>query len=186
MVTRRVVLQLAGSLGLTLGLPAAAHAADAPAHWMAPDLRATLVSYFDTLIPDGGVGAEIDQRLIALPAGAEREILADACNWLDSEARRDGALAFAALAENGRNIVLERAFALPVDQSLRRFFDRTRALAFSNHYSKATSWADVGYAGPPQPRGFMDYSQAPSPSPPPKSSSPQMSSPTSSLPKSSS
>lgn len=161
MVTRRVVLQLAGSISLGLGLPAAAQAAAPPAHWMAPGPRSTLMGYFDTLIPDGGVGAEMDRRLAALPAGGERQLLADVCNWLDAEAHKAGGAGFAELDEGGRNAVLELAYALPQGEAMRRFFDRTRSLAFSTYYSKASSWAGLGYAGPPQPQGFMDYTQPP-------------------------
>ena len=161
MVTRRVMLQLAGSIGLGIGLPATARAADAPPHWMPPDSRQTLMVYFDTLVPDSGIGEEMDRRLAPLTGDAERRAMIDVCDWLDGESRKAGAGSFAAADEARRNIVLEQAFQLPPEEPMRRFFDRTRTFAFNTHYSKASNWTTLGYEGPPQPLGFPDHAQPP-------------------------
>lgn len=161
MITRRVMLQLATGLGVSLGLPLAAGAANPPAHWMATGLRQTLVAFFDTLVPDAGIGTDMDTRLAGLDVESERKRLVDVCEWLDAAARRVGADSFALLDEARRNAVLQEASVLDPSSPMRRFFDSTRRLVFTLHYGKAGSWPAVGYAGPPQPIGFPDYARPP-------------------------
>lgn len=70
---------------------------------------------------------------------------------------------FAALDEPGREAVVARAAEAPEGSDPRRFFEQTRIVAFFYYYSDAASWPALGYDGPPQPAGFMDYAEPPAP-----------------------
>jgi hypothetical protein len=41
------------------------------------------------------------------------------------------------------------------------FYNNFRNLIFRLYYSDPVAWKKLSYAGPPQPKGFMDYSEPP-------------------------
>jgi hypothetical protein len=164
-LTRRAVLASLSGAGVLLGFGPRADAAGAPPG--AID-GATLRAYLDTLIPDDGAdpGASrlgIDQPMLARAATARHyhDLLEGGCRWIDGEARGLGTEGFAALDEVHRERIVAAAAAAEPDSLPRRFFEATRADAFSRYYADPRAWAAIGYHGPPQPLGFPDYAETP-------------------------
>jgi hypothetical protein len=127
----------------------------------------TLEAYLDALIPDdelgpGALELGVGRRMIARAQESRRyrAFLDQGCRWLDDEAKKRGAEAFADLSEDGRNAVVALAAAEP-NSYPQRFFRATRHTAFYLYYAEPRAWAAIGYDGPPQPEGFMDYAAAP-------------------------
>jgi hypothetical protein len=132
-----------------------------------PGQQQTLAAYLDTLIPADetpsatqlGVGekflsqAETDSNYLRL--------IKTGCDWLDVQAKQAGAAHFAALSEEQRERLINLAAAGEGGPWVEMFFDRTLADAFSHYYADPRSWRALDYPGPPQPRGFTDYTQAP-------------------------
>lgn len=139
--------------------------------WSAPTKTPefqTLAAYLDTLIPadetPSATQVGVTERLIAeteTDSGYQR-LITKGCEWLDAQARRQGTAHFAALNESQRERVISLAATGEGGLLAVMFFDRTRASAFSHYYAHPQSWRALDYAGPPQPRGFMNYTQAPS------------------------
>jgi len=132
-----------------------------------PGQQQTLAAYLDTLIP-------ADETPSATQLGVTEKILSQAatdsdylrllnkaCDWLEAQAQQSGAAHFAALSEDQREQVIHLAAAGEGGPLVEMFFDQTLAAAFSYYYADPRSWPALDYAGPPQPRGFMDYTQAP-------------------------
>jgi len=53
----------------------------------------------------------------------------------------------------------------------RLFFNQFRNLVIKLYYSDPAAWRDLSYDGPPQPKGFMDYADAPKQTKPSKQQS---------------
>jgi hypothetical protein len=126
------------------------------------------VTYLDALIPDdelgpGALEVGVDRRMIARAQESRkyRAFLDEGCRWLDNEAKKRGAESFAELSEDGRNGVVALAAAAEPNTPPQRFFRATRHTAFFLYYAEPRAWAAIGYDGPPQPEGFMDYAAAP-------------------------
>jgi hypothetical protein len=75
------------------------------------------------------------------------QIVGMGCAWLDQQAAALGAEDFASLQPEQREAIVERA-----EQAAPRTLPR---------YAHPDSWPSMGYAGPPQPRGFMDFAGPP-------------------------
>lgn len=162
-LSRRLLLTaLAWSLG---GLPArrlwprAAQAA-APLTALGP--------YLDILIPDDGaspaataLGVEAALRERAGADPAYQKLLALGCAALDQAARAQGADDFAALQPGAQRALVARLAAAGSDTGAGVFFARTRWDAMDAYYGRAESWPMLGYDGPPQPDGFMDFASPP-------------------------
>ena len=166
-LTRRILLRFFARAGLVLGF--APIATDAVARdGLDPAIRRTLASYLDTLIPDdeaspGAVKAGIDKRFASLTEASPqfRKLIVAGCRWLDGEAVKAGTRSFPGLDEDKRNAIIGRASRSARRSVPRQFFDRTRRPAFVLYYGIASSWSAIGYAGPPQPAGFLDYAESP-------------------------
>jgi len=139
------------------------HAARPPAK---PSFDATLGAWLDTLIP-------ADETPSATQLGVDRMMLAAARNdsdyrivldfgrkWLDAQARSRGATEFAALDVAGREAIAARA-AGAGEAPEYYFYLSTREEAFAFYYAQPESWPGMGYRGPPQPLGHMDYARKP-------------------------
>jgi hypothetical protein len=126
----------------------------------------TLGAWLDTLIP-------ADETPSATQLGVDRMMLAAERNdpdyrivldfgrkWLDAQARTRGATDFADLDTAGREAVAARAAAAG-DAPEYHFFLSTRQEAFAFYYVQPESWPGLGYRGPPQPLGHMDYARKP-------------------------
>lgn len=139
--------------------------------WSAPltaPMIQTLEAYFDTLIPADetpsatqvGVPAQVAAR--AASNESYQSLLTKGCAWLDEQARQHGAEHFAALDADQREQVVHLAAHAASHSVPHTFFERTRKDAFFYYYAHPQSWRVLGYHGPPQPLGFMDYSAPPS------------------------
>jgi hypothetical protein len=126
----------------------------------------TLAALLDTLIPaDASPSATqlgVQHRLLGhaarRPALTRR--LRQGCAWLDRAADQ-GAVRFADLEEAARIDLLLQAEGFGPQHPARRLMDEVLPLAMRLYYSDPRSWPSLGYHGPPQPRGFPDYSVPP-------------------------
>lgn len=173
---RRVVAAgtatLAGSLAAAWARQAVAAAAGpaAPAvagPGAAPD-RDALRAWVDTLLPaegaaPGALATGVAERIAAAAQsnGAYGRLLVAGLAWADAEARRDGVARFAALPAGGREAIVSRAEAAPAGTTPRTFFQATLDDVHYHHWADPRSWPALGYAGPPQPAGFMDHGEPP-------------------------
>lgn len=129
----------------------------------------TLEAYLDTLIPPdespGGGELGVAEKILAKAAknSRYRRLIEAGSDWLDGEARKHGAERFADLSAAQREGVVTLAAAGKAGIQPLVFFHETRDDAFFHYYAHPRSWSALGYAGPPQPRGFMDYADAPKP-----------------------
>jgi hypothetical protein len=79
--------------------------------------------------------------------------------WLDAQARARGAADFAALDPGGREAVAAQAAAAGKEAPEYYFFQATQHEALGFYYTQPGSWPGLGYRGPPQPLGYMDYTR---------------------------
>jgi hypothetical protein len=128
----------------------------------------TLRALVDTLIPADETPAAsalgVDRGLteFALRAEGYRRLVEEGAAWLDRAARALGAKGFAAATSEQRIAVVRQAERARANTLPRLFFERVRADALSLYYAQPAAWPALGYAGPPQPGGFLDFEQPPS------------------------
>ena len=89
-------------------------------------------------------------------------LLAKTITWLDREAEKLDAKDFSSLNEGDRNALLTRLAQGVEGWEMQRYLLRLRAESMTHYYADRRGWAGLDYAGPPQPEGFMDYTQPPS------------------------
>jgi hypothetical protein len=129
--------------------------------------RETLASFLDTLIPaDETPSATQAGMADVIQSKADkderyRQFLEQGCAWLDDQARRTGAASFALLNQAARDKVVGKAELEPAGTLPRQFFEQTAEVCFFLYYSRPDGWKGLRYDGPPQPRGFLNYTQAP-------------------------
>jgi hypothetical protein len=158
--------------GFLRGLVALAAFLPVPGIWGRPavehriPLRA-LAPYLDTLLPEdatpsatqlGTDGALLEQ---ALERRDVARLLELGCSWLDAQARDRGATEFSELDEGQRAAVVAIAERSPSDSMPRAFFSYTQSEAFFHYYAQPGAWPELGFSGPPQPMGFLDFAQPP-------------------------
>jgi len=156
---------LAGALAALAALPRRARALVIGGGEADP--LAALGPWLDTLIPADETPAAtalgVRQAMIDQARGQPGALafLESGCRWLDGEAQTQGAQSFAALGDAAREAIAAAAAAAPPDTLARRFFDNTWRIALYHYYARPASWASLGYAGPPQPKGFPDADRPP-------------------------
>jgi hypothetical protein len=130
--------------------------------------KATLAAFLDTLIPadDYGPGATMlgtDKVIFTLAEANEgvRNFVQANLEWLDEKAGEMMGATFADLSAKQREVIVAEMEAEPPGSSARRFFDSVRVAALNHFYTQPQAWEPLGYRGPPQPDGFMDYTEAP-------------------------
>ncbi|NOX08910.1 MAG: gluconate 2-dehydrogenase subunit 3 family protein [Gammaproteobacteria bacterium] len=128
----------------------------------------TLRAFIDVLLPE-------DETPSASQLGIDEEILTRVANhpnytrllhgglaWLDKMAyaqyNRRG---FTLLTQAQREAIVRMAEATKMPSAQRLFFEQIRKDSFLFYYSHPQSWSNLGFNGPPQPAGFIDYTQAP-------------------------
>jgi len=127
---------------------------------------ATLGAWLDTLIPadetPSATQLGVDRMMLAVERRDPdyRIVLDFGRKWLDKQARAQGAADFAALDATDRGAIAARAAAAG-DSPEYYFFLSTRDEAFAFYYQQPESWPGLGYGGPPQPLGYMDYMRKP-------------------------
>ncbi len=90
-----------------------------------------------------------------------QRLLEQLCAWLDRESQRLGTGHFAALDAAQRDRLLRRLAAGDAGRVMQRFVLRLRNEAFTHYYGERCTWAGLHYSGPPQPAGFIHYTEAP-------------------------
>jgi hypothetical protein len=124
--------------------------------------------WIDTLLPadeaspaasELGVTSQVTVK--ALGNTNYLKLIQAGCRWLDQQARNSGGEAFATLDVDDRERVARLAEQATAKSMPRMFFEHTRQDAFHFYYAQPETWVMLDYPGPPQPRGFMDYSKPP-------------------------
>lgn len=130
--------------------------------------NATLRVYVDVLIPadetPSASAIGVDKQLLAVAKGAPtlQRLLDLGFDWLNARARARYGRAFPEIDEAGREAIVAEAAAAGFGTLPRQFFERTRAAAFVQYYSRPESWPGIArYRGAPQPLGFPDYTEPP-------------------------
>lgn len=127
----------------------------------------SLGPYLDTLLPEdktpSATGLGVDQALLEAARKKPRfgRLIALGCEWLDQQAKGLGAAEFASLGEMSRATIVAAAEKAPPNSLPHYFFKTTLNFAFQHYYAQPASWQGLGYMGPPQPRGYPDFSQPP-------------------------
>ena len=130
--------------------------------------EADLRAWVDTLLPAepdflGALALGVAERIAAAiergPAYAR--LYHEALTWLDARAAEAGSATFAGLPEPRRHAIVAAAAASATGSAPRTFFQASLDDALFHAYADPRAWAGIGYAGPPQPIGFLDYAAAP-------------------------
>jgi hypothetical protein len=127
----------------------------------------SLPAFLDTLLPEDEAPSAsqlgIDRQLIAHATGIENylRLLQLGCQWLDQQASRKSNLGFWQLDLQGREAVVTIAENATEDSVQKLFFDRVKSDAFTFYYSNPASWVAIGFTGPPQPAGYLDFAAPP-------------------------
>jgi hypothetical protein len=120
--------------------------------------------FLDTLMPPdnlspGATALGVDHAITArFPRNQRLEQLVGlGCAWLEQEARKAGGKDFASISPVQRDAIVSAAEASPPRSMARVFFDTLLGLTWLHYYTRAESWAGLGYTGPPQPVGFPGH-----------------------------
>ena len=166
-LTRRTILKaLVGS-----GLVAAA-AGEARPLVRDASVEIRLRAFLDTLVPadeysPSASALGISDALLAAAEGkAYARLIGQGCAWLDRQARLRHRQAFERLSEGQRVSIVRRCEEAAPKSLENVFFRAVRDDLMSRYYAHPGVWPSLGYAGPPQPVGFPDFSSPPRPLPP--------------------
>ncbi len=125
----------------------------------------SLSAYVDTLLPTdetlGAAALGVHGHLIEHAASIENylKLLSLGCAWLDRQARPRKR--FSHLPEPSRARVVKRAQSSTPGKIERLFFERTHDDLLGLYYANPKAWHGLGFAGPPQPFGFLDFDRPP-------------------------
>ena len=131
------------------------------------DFEAAIAALVDTLVPDdetpGAIALGIDVEVLENIRAQEvyLEVAEEAIAWLDDQALNAHGVPFAALDEVARVALLQRAERSPRRSAQRQLFDNLADEVLRRYYANPAAWLQLGFAGPPQPAGFMAYREAP-------------------------
>lgn len=131
-----------------------------------PSLKA-LGPFLDTLLPEDSTpsATQLGTHSALMEQAHQRRdvarLLELGCGWLDTEARERGATDFAELDEAGREAIVTVAERSPSYSVARAFFNFTQSEAFRYYYAQPAAWSGLGFSGPPQPMGFLDFAKPP-------------------------
>jgi hypothetical protein len=127
-----------------------------------------LQTWIETLLPadevsPGATELGVAERIVGKALGKPDylKLLHAGCRWLDRQAQARGKLAYAELDVTGRESIVRVAEQSREKSVPLAFFVYTRNDAFGFYYTQPETWGMLGYPGPPQPRGFMDYTRPP-------------------------
>ncbi len=130
--------------------------------------RANLNAWIDTLMPPepdfaGALALGVADTIVA---GIDRDpayakLTGEALAWLDGQSRGAGRVSFSALDGEARERIVAAAAASAPGSAPLAFFSATRDDTLFHAYADPRAWVGLGYAGPPQPIGFMDHASAP-------------------------
>lgn len=137
-----------------------------------PLQQKTLRAFIDVLLPEDETPSasqlDIDQEILSRVArhpGYTR-LLHGGLAWLDKMAYAQyNKTAFTLLKQDQREAIVRIAEATKMPSPQRVFFEQIRKDSFHFYYSHPQSWHNLGFNGPPQPAGFIDYTQPPNSKP---------------------
>jgi len=161
---RRLLQSLAAALA---ALPRWGSALVIQPETILPFPQQTLRALVDTLIPADETPAAsalgVDQALADLVRRVQdyRRLIDEGADWLDRSARALGAKSFAAASDEQRGAVVRQAEKAQAGTVPRLLFERVRSDALTLYYAQPAAWSALGYAGPPQPAGFLDFERPP-------------------------
>ena len=131
----------------------------------------TFRAFIDTLLPrdqfsKSGSELGVDKEIITVALNQDDYLvlIQRGCAWLNAAAKHEGNRfgEFAALAEPARVKILQVAENLGEGKAgPARFLKTVLRHANTIYYSKPAVWVSLGYQGPPQPHGFIDFDEAP-------------------------
>ena len=166
--SRRAFIHAVSRLGVLLGFHSLAmRRADAAS--VSEELKErTLEAFLDTLIPAdetspsaSEVGIDRKFLMIARQNANGRKLLNAGLTWLNEQAKKAGARNFAALTGAQRERIVRRAEQAEQGTVPHLFFTASQNGVFFHYYAEPESWPAIHYDGPPQPLGFLDYSEPP-------------------------
>jgi len=127
-----------------------------------------LEAWVETLLPadeesPGATELGVAERIMGKALGKPDylKLVRAGCLWLDRQAQALGKLAYAELEVTGRESIVRVAEQSKAKSVPYAFFVYTRDDAFGFYYTQPETWGMLDYPGPPQPRGFMDYTRPP-------------------------
>lgn len=162
-LSRRGLARVGAGLATTLVVLSGATSEAAPT-----DDRTTFRALVDTLMPadlrspgaaalgvDGAIWQQLQQN------HGLRNLTAAAVEWLNSSAEATGGHSFVTLGEAERESIVSELASMPADSPAAFFFAVVLGEVYRHYYARAEAWPALGYAGPPQPGGFVDHAEPP-------------------------
>ena len=172
-VHRRTLLKTFAAFPLVVGPVTLARRAVGALQRPPFDLHAqrTVSVVIDRMLPGeglpGAVALGIDRRIAAMarippgqPLSELHRRLAIGVAWLDKKARAAGAPEFLRLEPTQQEAILRAGLRSKNDDAAAIVWT-LRDRSFALYYTHPTIMAAFAYAGPPQPRGFPDFQDAP-------------------------
>ncbi|WP_421781653.1 gluconate 2-dehydrogenase subunit 3 family protein [Kiloniella litopenaei] len=129
--------------------------------------RAVFSAFLDTLLPatDSPSASElgVDLDILELSKSIKNypQLISWGIQWLDYNARERYGAPFPDLSESQKINIVQIAEKSPADYNAHNFFKQVLADAMNAYYSKPITWKNLGFDGPPQPDGFLDFSASP-------------------------
>ena len=127
----------------------------------------SLPAFLDTLLPEDEAPSAsrlgIDKQLVEHATRIENylRLLQLGCQWLDQQASNRSGISFWQLDPQRREDIVSTAEHAAEGSVQKLFFDRIKSDAFTFYYSNPASWTAIGFAGPPQPGGYLDFAAPP-------------------------
>ena len=165
-LNRRRLLRLSVLGGVLVGAWALCRRLFWPTPARSPEYQ-TFAAYLDTLIPEdetpSATQVGVVEKILAKSTAEDpyQQLIKKGCAWLDAQAGQYDAVHFSALSEAQREAIVRLAADGQADRLPLRFFRQTQQDAFFYYYAHPQSWPSLGYTGPPQPQGFLDYTHPP-------------------------
>jgi hypothetical protein len=132
------------------------------------DFELGLLAWVETLLPSDAVSPGAGRLNVHLEIIAKAEanaryvaLLRAGIVWADAEARKRGKARFVELDTDAMEAVVSGAESMGLKTVPGLFFHHTLKDGSDFYYGHKESWASVGFPHPPQPIGFLAYTEAP-------------------------
>ena len=126
-----------------------------------------LPAFVETLIPADSTPSAtqlgLDQPLIRHAQTIENytRLLELGCEWLESTSTTLHRSSFDRLKPPQREAIVTLAETSPENSIPRIFFERVRYDLMGLYYASPASWDGLGISSPPQPQGYLNFTQPP-------------------------
>ncbi len=125
-----------------------------------------LQAWVEVLIPSDGLSPGAGQLNVHLDLIEEvkqqavfRRLLWEGVAWLEGEAKAAHGVAFAKLTEAQAETIAAKAASMGASTLPRGFFNYSFHICKGVYYAKPEAWGGLGIERPPQPFGYMDYTE---------------------------